>query len=471
MGKNKWALFWILFLYSCSFQPKYERPYMDAPISWRDPISTEDAVDIGWWKQFNDPVLDQLIDQALANNQDLKVAMARVEQFQANLNIARSKLYPQIDLDVSSSRQQVATSVTALPLGIQKVFNIFSYLFNASYLVDFWGEVRSAVDAATHQWLGSIEERKMVVLTLVSSVANTYIQLRSFDAQYEISQKTLKDRLWSEYLAKVRFDLGLTSQMQVEQAISEVEIAAIRVEQFKNSIAETENLLCVLLGQPSMEIPRGNTLDQETLPCCVPEVSPQCILDQRPDIRAAEETLMAAGAQIGVARARFFPQINLNSGFGGDSLTLQNLFNNSSEVWQIGGQVLQEIFTGGNIVSHLRLSVAEQKEALHLYLSTVLKAFQEVNDAMTAHGIDLRIVEEELSRVEALAKYEHLSLLRYNEGESDYLTYLDAERHLFNAQLQYEASKANCFFSYIKIYEAIGGGWVSDADEQAVSGK
>lgn len=458
----------LILLASCSLQPNYERPYVDSPLVWRDSLPTADAVDIGWWKQFGDPVLDDLINQSIENNQDLKVAIARVDQFRADLNIARSKLYPQINLEPSASRQQIASSVTALPFGIQKVFNVFSYLFSATYLVDFWGEVRSAVDAAYHQWLGSIEERRTVVLTLISSVANTYIQLRSFDAQYEISKLTLRDRLWSEYLAQVRFDLGLTSQMQVEQAISEVEIAAIRMEQLKNSIAEAENLLSVLIGQPSMTIPRGKSLDDQFLPFSVPEVSPICILDQRPDIRAAEETLQAAGANIGVARSKFFPQINLNSSIGADSLQLSQLFSSSSRVWDIGTQILQEVFTGGNLIGHLRLSEAEQKEALHQYLSTVLKAFQDVNDAMTAHTINLRVVEEEQVRVTSLGKYLDLSLLRYNEGESDYLTYLDAERHLFSAKLDYEESKANCFFSYIKIYEAIGGGWVLSADEQAI---
>ncbi len=454
----------LLVLSSCSFSPKYERPNVDAPLCWRDNLCTRDAVDIDWWKQFGDPILDDLIDQALENNQDLQVAIARVEQFQAQLSIARSKLYPQVDLNVSGSRQQVATEVTALPLGIQKVFNVFSYLFNVSYLIDFWGEVRSAVDSAYHQWLGSIEERRTAVLSLVSSVANTYIQLRSFDAQYEISKLTLKDRLWAQYLAQVRFELGLTSQMQVEQAISEVEVAAIRMEQFKNSIIEAENLLSTLIGEPSMAISRGKTLDDQILPYAVSKVAPIAILDQRPDIRAAEETLIAAGASIGVARAKFFPQVNVNGGIGADSLKFGQLFDRSSSVWQIGTGVLQEIFTGGSLINHVRLSEAEQKEALHHYLSTVLKAFEEVNDAMSAHKIDLRVIEEERIRVDALAKYLHLSLLRYNEGESDYLTYLDAERHLFNARLEYEEAKASCFFSYIKIYEAIGGSWVLSAD-------
>ncbi len=461
------ALF-LLILASCTLAPKYERPMLEEPTSWRETLETQGAVDAGWWKQFGDSTLDGLIDLALANNQDLKTAIARVDQFQAQLLIARSKLYPQLSGDALAQRQKISTSVTALPPGIKQVFNLFGLLFNASYLVDLWGEVRSGAEAAYHAWLSAIEARRVVVLGLVSSVASAYIQLRQFDQQLIIAFETLKAREDSLYLAKIRFELGLTSELQVEQAISEVEEAKVQMENFEILTAETENLLSFLIGSPSREIPRGLMLDQTTMPPSVPAVLPSELLNQRPDIKAAEERLIAKNADIGVAKAKFFPQINLSGAAGAESVAMNQLFKKASKIWEFGSTVMQEIFTGFELTGNLDRTRAEKEEALHSYLSTVLNGFKEVNDAIVAHTVYLEQVETEKTRVEALEKYLHLSDLRYKEGQTDYLTFLDAERQLFRGLLEFESAKANSFLSYIQIYQALGGGWVIEADKQAV---
>ena len=212
-------MLFLVLLSSCTFYPHYERPCIE-DASWREPLSTQNAVDVDWWKQFGDEVLDQLIEQTLANNQDLKAAISRVDQFQAQLMVARSKLYPQLNANGLAQRQKISETVTALPTGIKQIFNLFGAIFNASYLVDLWGEVRSAATVAYHDWLSSIEARRTVVLGLVSSVSSTYIQLRQLDQQLLISQATLKDREESLYLANIRFDLVLTSDLQVQQAIT-----------------------------------------------------------------------------------------------------------------------------------------------------------------------------------------------------------------------------------------------------------
>jgi multidrug efflux system outer membrane protein len=441
---------------------------LEEPTSWRETLETQGAVDAGWWKQFGDSTLDGLIDLALANNQDLKTAIARVDQFQAQLLIARSKLYPQLSGDALAQRQKISTSVTALPPGIKQVFNLFGLLFNASYLVDLWGEVRSGAEAAYHAWLSAIEARRVVVLGLVSSVASAYIQLRQFDQQLIIAFETLKAREDSLYLAKIRFELGLTSELQVEQAISEVEEAKVQMENFEILTAETENLLSFLIGSPSREIPRGLMLDQTTMPPSVPAVLPSELLNQRPDIKAAEERLIAKNADIGVAKAKFFPQINLSGAAGAESVAMNQLFKKASKIWEFGSTVMQEIFTGFELTGNLDRTRAEKEEALHSYLSTVLNGFKEVNDAIVAHTVYLEQVETEKTRVEALEKYLHLSDLRYKEGQTDYLTFLDAERQLFRGLLEFESAKANSFLSYIQIYQALGGGWVIEADKQAV---
>lgn len=418
--------------------------------------------------EWSGAALNQLIDEALANNQDIKVAIARVDEFQAQLGIVRSQLYPQIEFDGSGDRQKNSTTISSSSSG-QQILNAYNTVFNASYLVDLWGQIRSAVDASYHEWLASIEARRIVVVAIVSSVADTYVQLRQFDQQLIVAQKTLEDRNRYYYLAKVRFDLGLTSEMPVEQALTEIEVAEADVENFQIAIAHAENLLSTLIGTSSIAIQRGAILDQLSMPPAVPICLPSNIINQRPDLRAAEQQLMAAGAQIGVARSLFFPQITLSGSFGYQSRQLNTLLSNPSKIWEYGANILQEIFTGGRLTSNLRLTEAQQRESLHGYLSTLLKAFQEVNDALISHKINLELVETQRRRVEATQNYLHYSDLLYQEGETDYLTFLDAEREFYRAQLDYETAKGNSFLSLIQIYQTLGGGWVFDADATAVS--
>lgn len=459
----------LFFLAGCSLAPRYDRPTLDEnPEAWRVPLNTENCVDLGWWKQFGDETLDKFIEQALANNQNLKVAMASVDAYLAQLGIARSEYWPQIQLNTVSSREKISSSITALPTGVQQIFNTFGFLFRASYLVDLWGQVRNTVETAYQQWLASIEARRTVVLSLVTSVANTYIQLRQFDLQLAISKQTYEDRQKALYLAKVRFNLGLTSLLEVEQAITEVQNAEMEIENLEIYIATTEDLLSVLLGQPSKDIPRGNPLDKLLLPPAVPAILPSDIVCQRPDIKSAEHQLIAAGANIGVVRTQFFPQVSLNGAFGYESVQMNTLFQNSSKNWAFGGPILQEIFTGWSITNQVAYAIAQQQQLLHQYLQTVLTAFQEVNDALITHKVNLEQVETQRINVEALKSYLHLSHLRYNEGQIDYLTYLDAERHLFDGELAYAAAIGASFVSYIQIYQALGGGWVNEADDQAM---
>ena len=460
----------VLFLLftSCTLYPPYHRPSFESTDEWRTPLNTDGAVDIGWWKQFGDESLNHLIDEALANNQDLKVAIARVDAFQAQLGIVRSQLYPQIELDGQGDHHKNSSNNTSPPSSGKQILNAFNFIFHASYLLDLWGEVRSAVEASYHDYLASIEARRIVVLAIVSDVANTYVQLRQFDQQLAIAKKTVEDRARYYYLAKVRFDLGLTSEMPVEQALTEIEVAQVDVENFQIAIAQTENLLSVLIGKSSMAIDRGIPLDGLSMPPAVPSCMPSEIVSQRPDLRAAEQRLMSAGAQIGVAKSKFFPQISLTGNFGYESIQLNTLLNNQSNIWEYGANVLQEIFTGGRLISNLQLTQAQQREALHSYLSTLLNAFKEVNDALISHKINLELVETQRKRLEATQNYLRFSNLLYQEGETDYLTFLDAERQFYRSEIDYEEAKGNSFLSLVRIYQALGGGWVFDADAVAL---
>ncbi|MBS3903848.1 MAG: efflux transporter outer membrane subunit [Simkania sp.] len=456
-----------LVVQSCTLHPKYSRPNMPIPSEWRIPTDSSDLADLCWWKQFGDPVLDHLIDEALLHNQDLKVAIHTVDEYIAKLGIARSYLYPQLNGTASGEREK--TSVNAQPLlpGQSTIGNAYTLLLNASYQVDIWGEFRSATEVALANLLSQIETRRTVVLTLVSAVATSYIQLRQYDKQLVIANETLDSRNQSFALAKTRYELGLTSDMEVQQAQAEQEFAQVEIDRLEIAVALEEDLLSVLIGKAPTSIQRGKILDEIIVPPSVPMDLPSALLNQRPDILAAEQNLIAANAQIGVAKAQFFPQINLTSFYGTESSALNNLFTKPSSVWQYGANLLQEIFTGGYLTSNLRLTEAQKMALLHQYEATILNAFKEVNDAMIAHKITTQLVEVLRERVATLAEYFHLATLRYEDGLTDYLTYLDAERQLFTAQLDYAQAQGDNFVALIDIYKALGGGWVTEADTYA----
>ena len=459
---------WLLFLSSCTLYPRYERPCVQSFDDWRTPLAAQSAVEIAWWQQFQDPVLDELMNKALLSNQDILTAIARVDQFKAQWKIASSLLYPQLQAGGVANRQKISNAMLTPSKTPNPIFNTFAALLQASYFVDLWGEIRSGSEAAYHQWLASIDARQTVVLAIVSSLAITYVQLRQFDEQLIISNDTLKTREEAYYLAKIRHELGLTSLLEVEQAIAEAEIAKVQVERFQIAIAETENLLNVLLGQASQDIPRGRGINELPMPPSVPSYTPAEIVCQRPDVRAAEELLKAANAQIGVAWAQFFPQINLLGLVGTESSWLSPLLSGPANLFQYGTNIIQEIFTGGRLTGQVELAYAVKCELLHTYLQTILTAFQEVNNALTSHKYYLEMVETQRLRMEADKNYLHLSDLRYQEGEIDYLTFLDAERQYFQAQLDYEETKGNSFTSFIQIYQALGGPWVLDADQEVM---
>lgn len=459
--------FFLVLFHSCTLHPPYSRPVVEAPTKWRIPTDqTCSFANVAWWKALGDPVLDDLIDEALKNNEDLKVAIYRVNEFEAKLGIARSNLYPQISANAVAGREKIsANTIPPLSSSISTIGNDYSLLLNASYLVDIWGQVRSATEVALGELLAQVEIRRTVVLTLVSAVASSYIELKQFDKQQVIAKLTLKSRLDSLKLAKTRYELGLTSEMQVQQAKSEAESAEAELDQIKISVALTEDLLSFLIGSSSRQIKRGKILDEIIMPPKIPSYLPSEIVNQRPDILAAEQDLIAANAQIGVARAEFFPQISLTGAYGGESTQLNNLLSSPSIVWQYGVNILQEIFTGGKITSEVNLAKAQKLELLHQYKSTILNAFKEVNDALISHKITLDLVKVLEERVETVASYLHLSDLRYREGLTDYLTFLDAEREYFRAQLDYAKAQGDSFTTLIDIYKALGGGWVIKADK------
>lgn len=457
-----------LFLQACTMYPTYERPDEIAiPTEWR--ISTEELNELSnqfWWKDFCDEVLNNYIQEALLNNQDLMVAIHRVDEFAAKLKISESLLYPQINATGDGGRGKISGTQQPIEPSELLTFNSYSLLLNGSYYFDFWGQVRSGVDVALAELCAQVETRRNVVLTLITSVATTYIDILKLDRQIFIAKETLETRQQSYNLAYIRFELGLTSEMQVQQALSEVEDAAVRLYDLQILLAFAEDLFSTLLGHPPTSIQRGKLLDNLQMPLEIPVALPSNLLNQRPDILAAEQRLIAANANIGIAKANFFPQLSLTGTLGTESSELSQFLKSNSSVWDFGLTLLQEIFTGGELTYALKLAEAQKQTLLHEYQSTILKAFQEVNNALISHQIALKQLALQKDRVQTLQEYLHLSNLRYQEGLTDYLTFLDAERQFFAAQLDYASAQGYSFTTLIDIYRSLGGGWVINADSE-----
>lgn len=465
----KYLLPLLLFLAACTLHPKYCRPIdVDIPCQWRiqpDEISCDS--NSCWWTLLQDPVLNDLVAEALNYNQDIKTAIYRVEQFIAQLGISRSQLYPQISGQGTAIRQKQSATTVFVPIspGQPTIENLYTLVLNGSYYLDIWGLIRSSNEVALHQLLSQMEVRKTVVLTVVSAVATSYIRLRQFDMQLTVAKETLQSRYDTLKLTDARYNLGEVGSLDVQQAKSQLSVAQTTIEQLKINIGLEEDLLSILVGHPPTTICRGAYLTEIVLPPSVPTFFPSDLLNQRPEILAAEQSLIAANAQIGVARAQFFPQISLNGAYGTQSSFIHDLFNSRSSIWQYGVSLMQEIFTGGKLTNQLRLAEAQKQTLLHEYQQAILNGFKEVNDALIAHTYTLKLVEEQKAGVAALTELVKLSTDLYKGGETDYLTLLDAERQLFASQLTYVQYIGDSFTTLIQIYQALGGGWVVDADD------
>ncbi len=465
LSKSISLLLTVLLTQSCTLQPRFELPEVDVPDQWRE--QTNDIpldVNIDWWEQFDDEVLNDLIYEAINYNYDLSFAIARVQEYCARLIVAESALYPQLNLATSATRNE-ASRTTVVPIGTSRYYSLYQFAINASYQLDLFGQLNSLADAALAQYLSQVENRRGVILTLVTGVANAYFQLLQYDDQLKISRDTVKSRMQSYQIAKDRFEGGLTSELEVKQAESEVYDAQAQVIDFELNIELQENLLSILIGKNPRAIPRGSNLTNLDLPVCVPEGLPSDVIAQRPDIRAAEHQIIAANANIGAARALLFPQLSLTGMFGFSSFQFNQLFVSDSRTWLYGINGNQAIFTGGNITGQIEVAEAQKCEAIAFYQQTILQAFREVNDALISHQKAIEMVKVQKERVKVLNDYLYLATLQYNNGETDYLNVLDAQRNLFNAQLDLAQAKGNTFITIVNIYKALGGGWVFELDD------
>lgn len=462
----------IFAMQSCTLHHSYQRPAIDIPCAWRivdNELTTE--INLRWWEEFNDPVLNCYIYEALYYNWDLKTAIARVREYYDQLRIVSSELFPQITGSGQIYRNELSVAAGQVfpGSGLSRINNFYALAFNASYELDVWGRVRSATEAALADYFAQIENRRTVVLTLVTSVASAYFLLSQYDKQLAIAMQTLESRIKSYELAVVRFEEGLTSELEVKQAASEVETARTQVKQLEISVPQQENLLSILIGRNPQPLERGLKLDEFKMPPQVPEGLPSDILDQRPDIRKAEQNMVAANARTGEARALLFPQISLTGNYGNESITLKDLFTGPARTWQYGASFMQTLFDAGKTLARIDQTKTLLYEVYTQYHLAIQNAFREVDDALIAHKKTIELVEVQKQRVKVLREYLELATLQYQNGQTDYLNVLDAERNLFNAQLDFAQAQSDSFISVVNLYKALGGGWVLDADDTALT--
>ena len=465
---NKFAVVTLcaLLFPACAIGPDYKRPNIDTPISWRiEENEAKDVADTSWWEQFNDPVLNRMVQTALKENKDLMIASARVEEFMGRYGIARADLFPQVGASGFSLRKGVTQRANPpLPDTSDNPYNNYQTLLYASWEIDVWGRLRRATEAARADLLSTEEGRRGVILTLVTAVAAGYTDLRHLDRQLEIAEQTAKNREEFFELFKLRFERGLISDLELQQTESEYLTALAAIPYIQKQIAQQENSLNLLLGHNPGPIPRGMSIDELVLPP-VPAGIPSQLLGRRPDIRQAEQDLIAANARIGVARALYFPTISLTGFFGVESTDLSLLFTGPSRTWTYAVPVFMPVFTAGGIAGKVRATEAIQQQVLVRYQQTIQRAFKEVDDALVDQQKTREQLKIQKKQVEILRNNADLARLRYENGYTSYLEVHDADRSLFNGELAYAQTQGTLFRALVNIYKSMGGGWVVEVDK------
>lgn len=448
----------------CTFGPDYRRPDIAVPSAYEyRPSTVADTANTEWWKQFGDPVLDALIAEALASNLNVKQAAANVQQAAALLTETQSQFYPQVGYDVQGARQR--SSIDALPnREVTRTATSYSALASASWEIDLWGRIRRQTESAQANLLATDDARRGVILSLVAQVANNYLTLRALDEQLEVARKTLATYDESLRLFELQFKYGVVSQMNVAQAKSQSQTAAAQIPAIEQQIVQTENALCVLLGRNPGRIARGKEVRDLTVPP-TPEGLPSQLLERRPDVMQAEQQLVAASAQIGAAKALYFPTISLTGAIGGVSADLSDLLKNPSRVWSYGGGLLGPIFTGGAITGQVRQAEAAQQAALYNYERTAQSAFADVENALIVQQKSRERLVAQQGLVEALSDYTRLARLQFDGGYAPYSTVLQAEQQLFPAELTLAQNRAQVFGAVVGVYQSLGGGWVTIAED------
>ncbi|MEM5788243.1 MAG: efflux transporter outer membrane subunit [Syntrophobacteraceae bacterium] len=455
----------IVLLTGCMVGPNYSRPRVDTPQAFHYQVQdARETVNTLWWKQFQDPVLDDLIAEALTNNKNVKIAAANIEQAAGVLTQTRSSLFPQLNYDATGTRQR-ASELGATPISsaVPNPQTSWQLLAGANWELDLWGRVRRLSEAARANLFASEEARRGVILSLVSTTAGSYIQLLGLDEQLDIAKRTLETYAESVKLFELQFQHGQVSQMNVAQARSQYETALATIPQIEAQIAQTEIALSILLGRNPGPIRRGKSLFSLALPA-IPAGLPSEVLARRPDIIQAEQNLIAANAQIGAAKALYFPTISLTGALGTSSSDLENLFKGPARVWSYAGSITGPIFTAGAIAGQVQQAEAARTAALLNYEAAIQNAFADVERALVSCAKLGDQLDAQRQLVTTLQDYAYLARLQYDGGYSPYLTVLDAQQQLFPSELNYAQTRSALCATFVQLYQAMGGGWVTEAE-------
>jgi outer membrane protein, multidrug efflux system len=448
-------------LSGCAVGPNYHRPAVQTPNSFRGladnpqiQAQTTSYADLPWWQVFQDPKLQELIRTALKQNYDLQLATERISAARAQLTVTRSSQFPQVSGNGSFNGGKENT--------FQSKFNFLTLAADAAFQLDFFGKLRRATEAARADLLATEDARQVVVLTLLSDVASDYFTLLQLDLQLAITRDTVKTQTDSVKLTQLRLEHGVATKLDVLQAQQVLDTANTQIPDLERQIAQEEDAISILLGHYPQDIARGVPLVGQTLPPEVPAGVPSSIIERRPDIREAEQILIAANANIGVAKAQFFPQISLTGGGGGSfgrSSAFSSLMTTQLGIWSYGAQVSQPIFTGGALKGNLHLAESEHKQALISYQQAIQQAFGDVSDALIGYEKLHQVRMRQQDSVADLQETVRISTLRYKGGTTTYLEVLDGQRSLYGAELTLAAARGDEYRSVIQLYKALGGGW------------
>ena len=450
------SVFLALAVTSCMVGPKLEKPVVNTAEQFRfDSIAGDSMINLAWWELFSDPQLDTMIYTALEHNQDILIAMSRIEQAYAVLGVSKADLYPQFGYDISGSYGKPSMAGTGPDAG-----GMVNITPNVYWELDFWGKVRRSNQAARAEIAASEEALRMVQLGIITAVADGYFQLLDFDQRLGIARRTWETRKESVWIIEQRFDQGTVPELDLNQAQQQEAIAATAIPSYERGVAQTENYLNILLGQNPRNLERG-LLDEQVIPPDIPVGIPSELLERRPDLVQAEQLFYAETARIGMAQAMRFPSFSITGAAGLASSDLSTLLSSDALMYSVGGSILGPIFNWGKNKRRVDIQKEVASQALHGYEQAVLNAFREVDDALIDVNTYGREVASRERQKAAATNAATLSRARYDGGQTAYLEVLDTERSLFSAELETTAARGALLSSYLYLYKALGGGWIT----------
>lgn len=465
-----------LFLAGCIVMgPNYQRPQVSMPDQWPG-IDQGESIREKWWEAYQDPVLNRLVEEALHNNRDIKIAAARLEEARTVLGLAQASRLPQAALNGSAASNRLSENgLFGGFSGVDLGYEDYQLGLNMSYEIDFWGKYQRTTEGARATLLSAQFSREAVSISLVTDICRGYFNLRSLDAQIAVMKRTLKSRQTSLSLQQRRYDAGVSSELELRQMEAETAQVRALLAGLENQLAQQETSLSVLLGRSPRAIvasspERGTDIESLTVPPAVPSGLPSGLLERRPDLRQVEQELIAANAQIGVAKAAYYPTLSLTGALGVESLSLSNLLSLPSRMWQFTANAGQLIFDGGRTGYIETAAEARQKGAMERYQQAIQNAFRDTLNALVAERKAREIHEAQHQRFKALDSALTLAEMRYKSGISSLLDVLDSERGLLDAELQEIDSHRAQLAATADLYKALGGGWKPEYPTDPVSG-